>query len=83
VVRTEQGNVAVFRNAQDEVFALRDRCPHQGGPLSQGIVCGRQVACPLHGWTIGLADGAAVAPDAGSTATFPVKVEAGQVFLLL
>ena len=73
--------VAVFRNAEDKVFALLDRCPHKGGPLSQGIVFGESVACPLHNWTIGLADGSAKAPDEGCTATFACKVEGGQVFL--
>ena len=81
VVRTVHGNVAVFRNDIDEVFALRDHCPHKGGPLSQGIVFGRHVACPLHNWNIGLQDGKAVAPDEGCAATFPVKVEAGEVYL--
>ena len=63
------------------MFALLDRCPHKGGPLSQGIVHGNQVACPLHGWNIQLADGRAVAPDEGCAATFPVRVENGEVFL--
>ena len=81
VVKTVQGNVAVFRNDSDEVFALRDQCPHKGGPLSQGIVFGRHVACPLHNWNIDLRDGKAVAPDEGCAATFPVKVEAGEVYL--
>ena len=57
----------VFRTADDQVFALLDRCPHKGGPLSQGIVFGDSVACPLHNWTIGLADGHARAPDEGCT----------------
>ena len=83
VVRTERVNVAVFRTEADEVFALDDRCPHKGGPLSQGIVFGRRVACPLHNWSIGLDDGAAAAPDEGCAATFPVKVEAGEVYLKL
>ena len=74
-------DVAVFRNDKDEVFALLDRCPHKGGPLSQGIVFGTSVACPLHNWTIGLCDGQASAPDEGCTPRFAVKVEAGQVFL--
>jgi nitrite reductase (NADH) small subunit len=57
-VRRDSGlDVAVFRNDQGEVFALLDRCPHKGGPLSQGIVFGNRVACPLHNWTIGLSDG--------------------------
>ena len=81
-VAREQGlPVAVFRNAGDRVFALLDRCPHKGGPLSQGIVFGDSVACPLHNWNIGLADGCAKAPDEGCTPTFACKVEAGQVFL--
>jgi nitrite reductase (NADH) small subunit len=73
--------VAVFRNAEDKVFALLDQCPHKGGPLSQGIVFGDSVACPLHNWTIGLADGCAKAPDQGCTERFACKVEDGQVFL--
>ena len=73
--------VAVFRTADNRVFALLDRCPHKGGPLSQGIVFGDAVACPLHNWAIGLADGIARAPDQGCTPSFACKVEAGQVFL--
>jgi nitrite reductase (NADH) small subunit len=83
VVNSERGDVAVFRNAEDEIFALRDKCPHKGGPLSQGIVFGRSVACPLHGWNITLEDGHAVAPDKGCTASFQVRVEEGQVYILL
>jgi nitrite reductase (NADH) small subunit len=81
VARPRGMDVAVFRNDKDEVFALLDRCPHKGGPLSQGIVFGTSVACPLHNWTIGLADGAAKAPDEGCTTRFNVKVEEGEVFL--
>ena len=73
--------IAVFRNAEDKVFALLDRCPHKGGPLSQGIVFGDSVACPLHNWTIGLADGCAKQPDEGCTPKFSVNVENGMVFL--
>lgn len=73
--------VAVFRNTEDKVFALLDRCPHKGGPLSQGIVHGESVACPLHNWNIGLDDGCAKAPDVGCTPKFSVKVEDGAVFL--
>ena len=82
-VKRADGDIAVFRNAEDEVFALRDKCPHKGGPLSQGIVFGKTVACPLHNWQIGLADGQAVAPDVGCAGRFEVKVEDGVVFLLV
>ncbi len=81
VARPQGMDVAVFRNDQDEVFALLDRCPHKGGPLSQGIVFGTHVACPLHNWTIALDSGCARAPDEGSTPHFAVKVENGQVHL--
>ena len=81
VQRAQGLEVAVFRTDADEVFALLDRCPHKGGPLSQGIVFGNSVACPLHNWAIGLCDGQAQAPDEGCTPKFAVKVEDGQVFL--
>ncbi len=81
VTRTQGLDVAVFRNDTNEVFALLDRCPHKGGPLSQGIVFGTSVACPLHNWTIGLCTGQAAAPDEGCTPRFAVKVEDAQVFL--
>ena len=73
--------VAVFRTAQDRVFALLDRCPHKGGPLSQGIVFGDSVACPLHNWTIDLADGRARAPDVGCAIAFRVLLDGNRVLL--
>ncbi len=81
VARPVGMDVAVFRNDQDQVFALLDRCPHKGGPLSQGIVFGTSVACPLHNWTIGLDDGCAKGADEGCTQSFAVKVDAGVVHL--
>jgi nitrite reductase (NADH) small subunit len=82
VVRRPEGpNVAIFRTAADVFFALADRCPHRGGPLSQGIVYGERVACPLHNTNVELGSGCAVAPDKGQVQTFPVKVEAEFVYL--
>lgn len=75
-------DVAIFRTASDRVFALLDRCPHKGGPLSQGIVFGEHVACPLHNWAISLEDGQARAPDVGCATRFSVRVEDGVVSLL-
>jgi nitrite reductase (NADH) small subunit len=73
--------VAIFRTADDQIFALRDRCPHMGGPLSQGIVHGEHVTCPLHGWVIGLRDGVAVTPDSGCAARYEVRVSDGEVWV--
>ena len=81
VVKTPSGNIAVFRTGDDEVFALDDRCPHKGGPLSQGIVHGARVTCPLHNFVIELKTGKAVAPDEGCAHVHRVKVEAGKIYL--
>ncbi len=81
VARRQGLDVAVFRTAENEVFALLDRCPHKGGPLSQGIVFGTRVACPLHNWTLGLDDGCAQQPDEGCAPRFAVKLEGGVVHL--
>ena len=81
VLASVSGDIAIFRTAEDEVFAMHDKCPHKGGPLSQGIVFGESVACPLHNWTIGLATGEAAAPDEGRTPRFAVWVDAGLVHL--
>ena len=77
------GNIALFRAEDDAVFAVLDRCPHRGGPLSQGIVYGHRVACPLHNWSIELGSGNAVAPDAGCTRTFAVKIVDGVVHVAI
>lgn len=81
VVKTIKGCVAVFRTGQDEVFALEDRCPHKNGPLSQGIVHGKSVTCPLHNWVFSFETGEAQGADEGHVATFAVKVEAGRLLL--
>jgi nitrite reductase (NADH) small subunit len=82
VVQTEQGSIAIFRTADDSVFALADRCPHKGGPLSQGIVYGHTVTCPLHNLCLNLEDGQAIAPDKGCVKRFVVHVNVdGQLFL--
>ncbi len=81
VARPRGLDVALFRTADGEVHALLDRCPHKGGPLSQGIVFDRHVACPLHNWTFNLDSGQACAPDEGRTPSFAVKVEGGVVSL--
>jgi nitrite reductase (NADH) small subunit len=73
--------IAVFRTADDQIFALVDRCPHKGGPLSEGIVQGCAVACPLHGWVIQLGSGEAEAPDEGSVDTIAVKLAGRRIWL--
>lgn len=81
IVKTVVGCVAVFRTSDDEVFATSDKCPHKGGPLSEGIVHGKSVTCPLHNWVFSLESGEAQGADEGQIATYPTRVEAGRVQL--
>ena len=81
VLRLQQGCIAVFRTVDDQVFALEDRCPHKQGPLSQGIVHGVSVTCPLHNWVISLESGEAQGADSGHVATFATRVEGGRILL--
>lgn len=81
VVAAPAGDIAVFKAADGAIFALRDRCPHKGGPLSQGIVHGHAVTCPLHNWVIGLATGEAQGADKGCVPKIPVKVEDGRILI--
>lgn len=81
VIKTDTVTIAVFRTTNDEVFAIKDECPHKKGPLSQGIVHGTSVTCPLHNWKIDLASGEALDPDEGCTNTYATKVENGLVYI--
>jgi len=82
-VKTPQGKIGVFRTRDDRIFAIEDHCPHKGGPLSQGIVHGAAVTCPLHNWVISLETGKALGADEGAVKTIPVKVEGGRISLAL
>ncbi|CUH77148.1 Assimilatory nitrite reductase [NAD(P)H] small subunit [Tritonibacter multivorans] len=81
IVKTPLGCVALFRTDEEEVFATSDRCPHKGGPLSEGIVHGKSVTCPLHNWVFSLESGEAQGADDGQIATFSVKVEDGRILM--
>ena len=80
-VKSGELTVAVFRTSEDQVFALEDKCPHKDGPLSQGIVHGTAITCPLHAWNIDLATGEAIAPDVGCVRTFDVKQVGADLFI--
>ncbi|MDO8360221.1 MAG: nitrite reductase small subunit NirD [Devosia sp.] len=80
-VKTAVGPIAVFRTMEDKVFAIEDRCPHKGGPLSQGIVHGAQVTCPLHNWVFSLETGEAQGADEGRVRTVPLQVVDGRIFM--
>lgn len=73
--------IAVFRTGDDHIFALVNECPHKKGPLSQGIVHGHSVACPLHNWTIALKTGDAQGADSGCTPTIAVRQEGDRILI--
>ena len=79
-LKTALGCVAIFRTGEAEVYAATDMCPHKGGPLSEGILHGQHVTCPLHNWVFDLNTGAAIGEDA-SIQTYPVRVEAGRILI--
>jgi nitrite reductase (NADH) small subunit len=81
IVKTHVGCIAVFRTGEDEVFALNNACPHKAGPLSEGIVHGKSVTCPLHNWVISLETGEAQGEDNGQVSTYPTRIEDGRIFL--
>ena len=82
IFRKQDGKeISIFHLTDGRVLALRNRCPHKGGPLSEGIVSNHYVFCPLHDWKINLEDGQVQAPDTGCVKTFPVKVEGGKIFV--
>jgi nitrite reductase (NADH) small subunit len=83
VVKTARGCIAVFRPSADAAFALDDKCPHKAGPLSQGIVHGNAVTCPLHNWVISLETGLAQGADEGMVRTYPLRVVGGRLLLSL
>lgn len=80
-IQTPWMKVAVFRTIDDRVFALEDRCPHKDGPLSQGIVHGSSVTCPLHNWVIGLESGRVQGPDHGCVRSLPINIVDGRIEL--
>jgi nitrite reductase (NADH) small subunit len=82
-VMTPHGRIGVFRTADDRIFAIENRCPHKGGPLTEGIVHGASVTCPLHNWVLSLETGLALGTDEGSVRTIPVRVEHGNIALRL
>lgn len=82
-VKNGDMSIAVFRTAENRVFAIEDKCPHKNGPLSQGIVHDGCVTCPLHNWVISLETGKAQGADEGATRTFPIKMDGENILLSL
>jgi nitrite reductase [NAD(P)H] small subunit len=81
LLKTRVGCIAVFRTGESEIFATSNTCPHKGGPLSEGIIHGQSVTCPLHNWVFDLNTGKAQGADAGQIETYPVRLEDGRILI--
>ena len=81
VVKTNHGCVAIFRSFEDKVFAIDDSCPHKQGPLSEGIMHGNSVTCPLHSLVIDLETGLAQGGEQGGVNTYEIRVENDRILL--
>lgn len=76
----EGKEVGLF-NVEGKIFAIDNLCPHRGGPLSDGRLEGRVVACPWHGWEFDVTTGALVMNPDNRVARYEVKVEGQGIFL--
>ncbi|AIQ41518.1 MULTISPECIES: nitrite reductase small subunit NirD [Paenibacillus] len=84
-LRVGNTEIALFRLSSGEVLAVENKCPHKGGVLSEGMVCGSKVHCPLHDWRIDLHSGDVQAPDTGHVTTYEVEVDhtSGSLYLTI
>jgi len=82
-VEVQGHQIALFLLEDGKVRAVENRCPHKGGTLSEGIVSGEYVFCPLHDWKICLNDGLVQKPDNGCVKTYEATVEGQAVYISL
>lgn len=72
--------VALFK-VDGKVYAISSVCPHQGGPLDEGGMNGKNVTCPWHGWEFDVTNGVCGFNDAIKTPTFKVREEGEDIFV--
>ncbi|MCM3761698.1 nitrite reductase small subunit NirD [Alkalihalobacillus oceani] len=75
--------IALFKQEDQSVHAIQNRCPHKGGPLSEGIVSGEHVFCPLHDWKVNVRDGIVQAPDEGCVKRYEVEIAGEDIYIKL
>jgi nitrite reductase (NADH) small subunit len=81
-VRIGDDEIAIFNLGDDEFVAVDNACPHRGGPLCDGIVSGKTVTCPLHGYKVCLETGHVVKPEISvKVGSYPVRVEDGVILV--
>ena len=83
-IKIDDKEIALFKSTNGEVFAIENRSPHpKGGVLTEGLVSGDYVYCPVYDWKISLRDGKVQVPDHGEVKTYKVEIKEDIVFILL
>ena len=82
-VRAGELEIAVYKLSNGRIRAIENRCPHKGGVLTEGIVSGDFVFCPMHDWKICLHDGKVQEPDSGCVKSFETIIEGDEIYLLI
>jgi nitrite reductase (NADH) small subunit len=82
-IKIDDKEIALFKVTNGKVYAIENRSPHpKGGVLSEGLVSGEYVYCPVYDWKISLADGKVQAPDEGQVKTFKVELVEDLVYII-
>jgi nitrite reductase (NADH) small subunit len=82
-IKIGSNEIALFHLESGDFRAIENRCPHKGGVLVEGIVCGDHVFCPMHDWKISVVDGLVQKPDNGCVKTFQVELEGDEVYIFI
>lgn len=83
-IKIDDKEIALFRLTNGRVYAIENRSPHpKGGVLTEGLVSGEYVYCPVYDWKISVVDGQVQAPDHGQVKTYQTEVIEDIVFIVL
>ena len=77
------GTAVAVANVGGEFHAINNTCLHRGGPLGEGMLEGRIVTCPWHGWQFDVTTGRHCLNARIEHTTFPLKIEGDDVFVEL
>ncbi len=80
VAQVDGQRIAIFR-VGGHFYALEASCPHEGGPLADGMIEGLHIVCPWHGYDFHLKTGECALDPNLRALTYPVKVQAGELFI--
>jgi nitrite reductase/ring-hydroxylating ferredoxin subunit len=68
-------------NVDGKFYAIDDRCPHRGAPLSEGVLTGTTITCPWHGAKFDVTNGKLIAGSQWSLKTYPLKIDGEDILV--